>query len=87
MAHPGSLLNALTLPGLQPFKIKLPKHLGPPCSPHPHNDFYSCVDVTQIALTNHRLYLVDDLFSNDFRVEVTQVWAAPNPLPAKRHRK
>jgi hypothetical protein len=71
MAHPRPFLSALILPGLKPFTIRLPKRLiASACSP----DYYlSCV--SQIALTNHRLYLLTASYPSE-------VWAAPIPLPA-----
>lgn len=76
MAHAGPFLNALTLPGLRPFTIRLPNRLvASTCSP---DDYSTCV--TQIALTSHRLYLLTATYAE-------QVWAAPNPMPARRQHK
>jgi hypothetical protein len=78
LAHPGPLLSALTLPRLQPFTIRLPKHLlGTSCSsPALRDDYRDCV--SQIALTNHRLYFLKASPSYP-----EQLWVAPNPLPPK----
>jgi hypothetical protein len=76
MAHPRPFLSALTLPGLKPFTIRLPNRLiASACSP----DYYlGCV--SQIALTNHRLYLLTASYPSE-------VWAAPIALPAGRRHK
>ena len=77
MAHAGRILNALTLPGLRPFTIRLPNRLvAPTCSP---DDYTTCV--AQIGLTNQRLYL---LTAAPYLKQ--QHWATPNPHPAKRRR-
>lgn len=74
MSHP-HFLSALTLPGLRPFRIRLPRRLiALTCS---RDDYFTCV--TQIALTNHRLYLLTATATNP-----EPLWAAPDPLPAKR---
>jgi hypothetical protein len=70
IAHPRPFLSALTLPGLQPFTIRLPNRLvGRYCSPP---DLRVCV--AQIALTNHRLYLLTATPPYP-----SQVWVAANP--------
>jgi hypothetical protein len=75
IAHPRPFLSALTLPGLRPFTIRLPDRLvGRDCS----FDYHTCV--AQIALTNHRLYLLTS-------TPPLQLWVAANPLPPKRQRK
>lgn len=72
MSHP-HFLSALTLPGLRPFTIRLPRRLiARTCSP----GYYSTC-VAQIALTTHRLYLLTASYPE-------QVWTAPNPLPTQR---
>jgi hypothetical protein len=77
LAHPGPFLSALTLPRLQPFTIRLPERLlGTSCSSPTLNDYRDCV--SQIALTNHRLYLLKASPSYP-----EQIWVAPNPLPAQ----
>jgi hypothetical protein len=77
MAHPGRILNALTLPGLRPFTIRLPNRLvARTCSP---DDYSTCV--AQIGLTNQRLYLLTAV-----PYLKQQLWATPNPHPAKRRR-
>jgi hypothetical protein len=78
VAHPGSVLTGLTLPGLQRFMIRLPGRLiGSSCTST--DDYYDCV--RGIALTNERLYIVTSSYPS-------QVWAAsPVPLPAKRQDK
>lgn len=74
MAHPGPFLTALTIPGLQRFTIRLPKHLlGTSCTSP--DDFADCIG--GVALTNTRLYIVTASYPS-------QVWAAPIPLPSKR---
>jgi hypothetical protein len=74
----GPLLSAVTLRGLQPFTIRVPNRLvARTCSP---NDYSTCV--AQIALTNHRLYLLKASTSYP-----EQLWAAPSPLPPKRQHK
>jgi hypothetical protein len=76
MAHPG-FLNALTLPGLRPVTIRLPKRLvATTCSPY---DYSTCV--AQIALTNRRLYLL-----TASPAAPQELWVAPDPLPAQRHK-
>jgi hypothetical protein len=73
MSHP-HFLSALTLPGLRPFTITLPKRLvARTCSP---DDYSTCV--AQLALTNHRLYLLTATASYP-----EPLWAAPSPLPAR----
>jgi hypothetical protein len=63
-------LSALTLPGLRPFTIRLPKRLiAHSCS---QDDYSTCV--AQIALTERRLYLLTPSGPG-------QLWTAPNPLP------
>ncbi len=75
MSHP-HFLSALTLPGLHPFTIRLPRRLvARTCSP---DDYSACV--AQIALTNRRLYLLTASYPE-------QLWTAPSPLPAKRQHK
>jgi hypothetical protein len=75
MAHPGPFLTGLTLAGLRRFTIRLPEHLlGASCTSP--DDFADCIG--GVALTNRRLYLVTASYP-------PQVWAAPVPLPAKRH--
>ena len=72
MSHP-HFFSALTLPGLHPFTIRLPRRLvARTCSP---DDYSACV--AQIALTNRRLYLLTASYPE-------QLWTAPGPLPAKR---
>jgi hypothetical protein len=74
MSHP-HFLSALTLPGLRPFTIRLPRRLiARTCSP---DDYSACV--AQIALTSRRLYLLTASYP-------AQLWTAPNPLPAKPRR-
>jgi hypothetical protein len=78
MAHPGPLLSALTLPRLQPFTIRVPTRLlDSACSTPNLDDPRECL--SQIALTNHRLYL---LTASPPYPE--GVWVAPNPLPPGR---
>lgn len=71
-------LSALTLPGLRPFTIRLPKRLvARSCSAE---DDSTCG--AQIALTNRRLYLLTPSASGP-----EQLWAAPNPLPSEPQHK
>jgi hypothetical protein len=68
-------LSALTLPGLRRFTIRLPKRLtGSACAPPWYTE---CV--SQIALTDHRLYLLTAQSDNP-----PQLWVTPSPLPPKR---
>lgn len=77
IARPRPLLSALTIPGLRSFTIRFPRRLiTTACSSQPV-DYRNCVG--QIALTNHRLYLLQATATYP-----EPVWAAPNPLPARR---
>ncbi len=67
VAH-GSSLNALTLPGLRPFTIRLPPQVARGCS-----DPDSCI--SQISLTDRRLYILGGTTLPE------QLWAASAPLP------
>lgn len=77
-AHSRRFLSGLTLPGLRPFTIRLPNRLvARSC---PVDDYSPCV--AQIALTNHRLYLLQAPASNP-----EQLWVATNPRPATQRRR
>ncbi len=71
MTKPRPFLNALSLPSLTPFTIKLPRRiLDGACSP---SHYLTCV--SEIALTQHRLYLLI--------TPTQQLWAAPIELPRR----
>ena len=72
IAQPRAWLSALTLPGLRPFTIRLPKGLvGRYCAA---DDLRECV--AQIGLTRRRLYVLRAAASSP-----AQLWAARAPSP------